>query len=458
LRRTDFSPAASEAEGDLGGAIHYTKRNPWGNLTADYGLRYRQDERDSPKGFSTTFREQRTFHDPDPVILDQPGMDLASIVVTKLDLSRVYRLGEDYTLATFGGRLEIHRVPTGHIADGETVWVEYRLAQSGSSETDATTQTFGFGQHFSFGLSLYYRGSREDRRSDPADALLDDRVRIHLLGARYGPGAFSLTAEYETQDSNTPYDTYRVNGGWSRRFAWGANAGLGAGWTKTLYRPPDERQIEYRTLSANLSQPLGQGLSFQGSALYRKSGDSVAGDDDGFETDLALTWKLRQVTCWLSYRFTRYEDDATRETSSAVRLRLVRDFCWPFTTADQRRRCGRGCAAAGGGRLRPSAWRAWRVAGRPGLCSGPRTPPSRGPRAPPSHGSASSDSCARLRTCVPGWRCPNACCASWSGPVSRTRCAAPATSSPRPAAVCGSRTRGDVAFTSWTWAGGPTRR
>ncbi len=326
FRRTDYDADARNDELDIGGALGYRKHNPWGILTANYGLRWQHDQRDSPAGVDAMHREQRTFRDPDPVVLYDAGTDPASIVITKADLTRTYQRDIDYAILEFGGTIEIHRRPAGRIADGETVWVEYAVVQSASATTNTTRQSYGIGQHFSFGLSLYYRGLRQDQSTTPSTAALDDNSRNHLLGARYSPGAFQITTEYETEESNTPYDAYRVNAGWSRRFDWGTHVGTAVGWSRTIYRPPDERTIENRTISATLTQPLNGNLMLQGTTLYRDQQDSVNGDDNGIELELSLRWSMHQVTCWLSYELDRYEDDPRRETAQTIRFKLVREF------------------------------------------------------------------------------------------------------------------------------------
>jgi hypothetical protein len=325
-RRTHYDADARQDELDLGGALQYRKQNPWGTLTANYGLRWERDQRDSPAGLAAAHREQHTFRDPDPVVLYDVGTDPASIVITKADLTRTYQRDVDYSILEFGGTIEIHRRPAGRIADGETVWVEYAVAQSASATTDTTRQTYGVGQHFRFGLSLYYRGLRQDQSTTPSTAALDDNSRNHLFGARYSPGALQITTEYETEASNTPYDAYRVNAAWSQRFDWGTHIGAAAGWSRTIYQPPDERTIENRTISGTLTQPLNGNLMLQGTTLYRNQQDSVNGDDSGVELELSLRWSLHQITCWLSYEYDCYQDDPRRESASTIRFKLVREF------------------------------------------------------------------------------------------------------------------------------------
>ena len=326
LRRTDYDPAARDDELEAGASLAYSKHNPWGTLTAHYGIRWEHDQRDSPGGFQALRREQRTFNPLDVIVLNDSGLDVGSIVITKLDLTQTYQLYRDYTILEFGGSVEIHRPLGSWIGAGETVWVEYSVLQSSSATTDTTRQTYGVGQNFGFGLSLYYRESRQDQSTTPSTATLDDNSRGRLVGARYSPGAIQLTAEYETEDSHASFDAYRVNAVWSRRFDWGTSLGVGAGWSLMAYQPPDERTIANRTISATLRQPLSASLMLQGAMLYRDQQDSVNGDDKGIEVDLSLRWTWHQVSAWLSYEFNHYVDDPRRETASTIRFKLVRDF------------------------------------------------------------------------------------------------------------------------------------
>ncbi len=326
MEKSDYGAGGNRDRLAFGPGFTYRKRNPWGRLAADYAYDETREETSAVGDTRLLTRELAVFQDPDPITLDASRVDAGSIVIIRQDFGRVYELGTDYSVLRFGNNMEIRRIPTGDIADGERVWVEFSGGLGGATSTSIVSHSYGIGQYFDFGLSIYYRGNRQDETIDPDEAVRARNIRNDLFGARYTIGPFYVSAERRTEESDVPFTESRVDVGWSRRFPSRGTLSLSAGWSNATYEPPDEREVLYRNLTATYSQPLASRLMFSGQASFRNQEDSVNGSDRGLDLDLTLRWTLRQVTCLAQYEFNRYEDDLRGDTWSQLMVKVIREF------------------------------------------------------------------------------------------------------------------------------------
>ena len=98
-------------------------------MNADYRIEGQETERSGGDQIISVIDESQTFNDPDPVILNEPNIILGSIVVTDITGTTVYQVNLDYTVLTFANRVELHRVPTGMISNGETVLIDFEKSR-----------------------------------------------------------------------------------------------------------------------------------------------------------------------------------------------------------------------------------------------------------------------------------------------------------------------------------------
>ncbi len=336
LHRQQFrtGPDVDRYGGQL--SFDYRKTNRWGVLLAGYRAGIERQKRTGGDRSVEILDEQHTFRDPDPVTLSGAHVDTGSIFITAEDRATVFYRGRDYTVRTVGDRVEVSRLPSGRIADGQTVLIDYTYRIVGNLTLDTTTQNFRLRQDFSFGLSPYYRLRRQDQTVTPADtagAIAED-ITAHTLGVEYRRGALRLGAEYEDRDSTIrPQKAWRLRASYNHNFEFGASGSLAARWSDVSYsesgRPGSAtpaRQVRLFTIEGRYRHPLTRRLTVEGSLLYRKGEDSYSGPDDGVDFDIALEWLIRQTEVRISYEFSQFEDDFARNESSTFYLQIRRKF------------------------------------------------------------------------------------------------------------------------------------
>jgi hypothetical protein len=310
-------------------SFDYRKKNPWGKLLADYRVRVQREDRQGSRRDVEAFEERRTFTDPNPVILQVQNIQPGSIRITDVNRLTLYQSGSDYILTPFADRIEIERVPTGRIADGETVLVSYVFTLGSDFELDTFSQQFGIRQNFKLGLSPYYRLRWQDQTLSPPDAQggIEDDITAHILGLEYRWEGLRLSAEYEDHDSTiNPHSAVRLTGDYRHRFKTGATGSVRARWTDMNRRPPQERQTEFFTLEGRYRHPILKGMVAEGMVLYRHEEDSLSGDDDGLDLDLSLEWLIRQTELRVTFEYGQFEDDFAESNHTSLFFQLRRKF------------------------------------------------------------------------------------------------------------------------------------
>lgn len=317
-------------------SFDYRKTNRWGVLLAGYraGIE-RQDRRGGNQNIEV-LDEEHTFHQRDPITLAGTNVDTGSIFVTADDRVTVFHRGQDFSIRTVGDRVEIERIPSGRIADGQTVLIDYSYQLIGNVRLDTTTQNFRLRQDFSCGLSPYYRLRWQDQTITPADtsgAIAED-ITSHVLGVEYRRGALRLGAEYEDRDSTIrPQKAWRLRASYNHNFKFGASGSLAARWSDVSYSSfarrgvaTAARGVKLFTVEGRYRQPITKSLTVEGSLLYRKGEDTYSGPDEGVDFDFALEWLIRQTEIRINYEYSQFEDNFARNDSSTLYVQIRRKF------------------------------------------------------------------------------------------------------------------------------------
>jgi hypothetical protein len=329
LQRQEY---ASGPEIDRYGAqasFDYRKTNRWGELRSNYRAGLEQQDRRGGFQRIEVLDERRTFQDPEPVVLASANIETGSIFVTAEDRTTYYMRGRDYTVYTVGDRVELRRVPTGEIADGETVLVDYVFSLGGDLELDTVMQHFELRQDFDWGLSPYYRLRWQDQTITPATAsgAIPEDITAHTFGLEYRRGSLRLGGEYEDHASTiNPYEAFRLSASYNHRFKSGAAGTVRVRWSDASHHRPDERRLELFTVETRYRHPLTRRLSVEGTLLYRTGTDTLTGDDEGFDLDLALEYIIRRTELRITYEYAQYEDAFARNDSSLLYVQLKRRF------------------------------------------------------------------------------------------------------------------------------------
>ncbi len=325
----DFDSGAQVDLYGVDGGLDYRKTNPWGVLRANYRAELEQEKRSGGAANAEIRDEQHTFQDPNPITLTNSNIVAGSIVITALDGSTHYQLGSDYLVRYLGTRVEIERVLTGRIADGETVLIDYVFNLGGNFTLDTVSQNFAIRQDFAFGLSPYYRLRWQDQTVSPRSATgaVPEDITAHVLGADYRWRMFRIGGEYEHHDSTiNPFEAVRFSGGYSQRFKSGAKGSVRAGWQSTSHGDPRDRETQYLSVEGRYRHPFTRRLTFEGAVLYRDGDDTLSGPNRGFDVDLSLEWFIRQTELRVTYDFGQFEDNFARNDSSTFFFQIRRRF------------------------------------------------------------------------------------------------------------------------------------
>lgn len=313
-----------------GGAdFRYFRHNPWGVLGVNYRVGLDLQDTSGGEQQFEVIDEGRTFADPKPIILSDPNTQVSSIRLLRADRTEVYQRGRDYRLREIANRVEIERVVTGRIQDGETVLVSYRYRIGGAYELETLSQSLEIRQDFDFGLTPYYRLHRQTQTLRPvtSDSVIPEDITAYAVGADYVRGSLKLNAEYEDYDSSiSPFVGYSLSADYSRRFASGGTGSFVARWSDLDFRGLQPRKTRLFTVTGGYKHPITPTMRVEGNASYRNQEDTISGDDEGVELDIGLEWFVRSTEFRVDYRFTMFEDDIVRRDSSTLFVQIKRRF------------------------------------------------------------------------------------------------------------------------------------
>ncbi len=326
-----FQEFASGLDIDRAGAqisFDYRKKNRWGNLQATWNMRFTTEDREGADRPIEVLDERQIFSDPEPVVLTNTNINLGSIFMTAEDRITVYRIGRDFTALPVGDRLELRRIATGRLPDGATVLIDYNFLAAGSFVLDTYGHDVNLRQNFEWGLSPYYRLRYQKQVLQPrtATGAAAEDISAHIFGAEYRKGSILLSAEYEGHASTiNPHEAVRLTADYTRRFKHGATGLLKGRWTDMHYTMP-RRDTSFFTVEGRYRYPIRSGLIVEAGVIYRRERDSLSGNDEGFDSDLALEWYIRETEIRLTFEYGEFDDDFSDNKFSTLFLQVRRRF------------------------------------------------------------------------------------------------------------------------------------
>lgn len=310
-------------------SFDYRKKNPWGVLLANYNVRVQREDRNGGTLDMEVTDEARVFQDPEPITLNNPNIVTSSIFITAEDRTTTYQQGRDYRVRQVGDFVEIERVPTGQIQDGQTVLVDYVFVLGGDFTLDTLTHNFGLRQNFAFGLSPYYRLRKQDQQLTPVDAtgITPEDITAHTIGAEFERGPLRATAEFEDHASTIiPFKATRLSADLTHKFDSGGTARLKTRWSDVTRTAPQNRETKFFTVEGRYRHNLTKALTVEGAVLYRTQQDTLSVDNKGVDVDLVLEWMYRQTEVRVTYELGRFEDDFAKNRNSYLFVQIRRRF------------------------------------------------------------------------------------------------------------------------------------
>jgi hypothetical protein len=276
----------------------YAQDNALGRLSANLAYNHTSTETRNGDQQGIVIGESVTFRDPLPAYLAQTDVNLFSLVVTDANRARTFLPVRDYVAVQVGRYTSLHRVPTGQIADRQTVLVTYTYRVMNDYSVRRERFDVRIQQDFKSGLSAYYAGSfqDEDRGAQQYLPFRERDVMRHRLGATYRRKLWSAGLEYEyNDDSIDPYHAVHANGDvvlWQK-----AGSQLDAKGTLShfCFWGADDLEQHNTTLldlGGAYRGLLARDLEATASALYRYENDSLAGITNGVDITAAVDWRI----------------------------------------------------------------------------------------------------------------------------------------------------------------------
>ncbi len=329
VRRQRFEPDLDITRWNGQANFTYRKTNRWGVLNASYGFRAERNDHEGSQQTRETIEEVHTFRDPDPITLGNRNVVPGSITVRAEDRVTYYHRGWDFSVQTVGNVVELHRLTSGRILDGDTVLIDYLFTVGGTFELDTIAHNFGLRQDFDFGLTPYYRFEWQDQTLSPsstAGAIAED-ITAHTVGMEYRKASLRLFVEYEDRDSTiNPLVSTRAGASYIHRYKSGAETSLHTRWMDTTHGEPNPRDVRFFTVEGRHRQPVTPTFTVEGAVLYRDGEDSVSDNTKGVEVSLSLEWYIRDTKIEMSVEHSEFEDEFTRNDSSALFVHVRREI------------------------------------------------------------------------------------------------------------------------------------
>jgi hypothetical protein len=329
LETKDFKDGPDLDRYNAYGGIRYRKQNPVGVLEASYRLGYQTIDNTGSDTVIPVFDEPQTFNDPFPVIINGQNIVESSIEITDLTGTTLYTLGLDYTVLKFPSRVEIYRIPTGRINNGQTVLVDYVLEPVPAYRLDQVRQNLLIRHEFDFGLAPYYRLDYQDQTVDPSDLVtpVPNDYDRHFLGLEYSDSKLSGRAEYQRSSGTfDTYDGYALSGSFTQRLGETGRLHLHGIWTRIDYTEPNERRAENLYAGGQYRQELVRHLDLEVTATYRALNDTFLGDSDGVDIKGLLELLYGKTTVRLGCDFSIFDTERVKREWMMLYLQLTREF------------------------------------------------------------------------------------------------------------------------------------
>lgn len=310
----------------------YSQDNTLGRFSANLSYNHAATDTRSGTQRGIVIGESVTFHDPLPAYLAKTDVDTLSVVVTDANRARTYLAGRDYFVVKLGRYTSLHRVPTGHVADAETVLVSYTYKVSQDYDVRRDRVDLRLQQDFKFGLTPYYAASLQWEDLDrPRYLTFQARdINRQRLGATYRRPRWSAGVEYEyNDDSIDPYQAVHANGDvvlWqSARQQLDGKATASRFWFRGA---ADLASHDTTLMDLGLSHRylLAEQLEANTSALYRYENDTLNGITHGVDLTTALEWKIGYFSLRLEAEYDVLNLPDSRDNSFSVWLKLKRDI------------------------------------------------------------------------------------------------------------------------------------
>jgi predicted CXXCH cytochrome family protein len=312
--------------------VDYTKKIPFGRLSADIGYTFDQQNNREQNSVVHVVNEAHTVTLPQPIILTSTAVVASSLVVRNTTGLIIYVEGVDYQVRAASGFVEISIILGGRITDGQTILLNYDLsAQPANRVTDNTYNAsvrYDIQMGLFTGVGLYGRWIKLDQTIDSStiNSFIPNSLNDYALGADYRRGELTVGAEHEWHQSTVqPYNADRYYVRYNHRAAPNLSVGADIEYSDfDYYTEPD--RVEYLQASANVSRSITSELTGTLSGTYLNDNDHASGTTNGYQATAELDWTHRQTHFYLQVRESILDGPAQSTSFESVWFGLRRKF------------------------------------------------------------------------------------------------------------------------------------
>ncbi len=273
-----------------------------------------------------------TFRDPLPAYLAQRNVQRFTIIVRDPVGIRLFLEGRDYLVLRTRDCTALQRMPTGFIADRQTVLVSYTYEVSDNFQINRDRIDLRVQEDLKFGLTPYYALSWQDEQIDPQRYLTygDRNINRNRLGAIYRRPRWSIGPEYEfNDDSVDPYQALHLNG--DVILLQNERQQLNARSSGSYFRFEglDELEARYSSLlDMGLTHRyiLAPRMEVSSSALFRFENDSLFGETQGVDLTSSVTYHIGQLTFSIEAEYDMLDLPASTDNSLGIWLKVRREI------------------------------------------------------------------------------------------------------------------------------------
>lgn len=295
-----------------------------GFLTLGYQGTLDHQNGDSSGGITTIFDEAHTLADGALTFLNQPAVDVSTILVNGEGHTITYLKDRDYLVIPQGALTQIARVSGGRIPNGSTVFISYSAAIPAASSYNSFDNTLLFRLSLWNGiLGFYGRWNLLNYSGDQIPLLrwIDDKT----VGVDSTCRWLRAGAEYEVADSNlAPFKRTRLFQSVNLEPSHDIAVGLDLDQNWTLFRDTNTRQTTYG-LAAHYRQQLTAHLA------WNAEGGVMIERGDSYNQNVAiartgLDWTRGKLTVKFNYEHGNQSTDTDLRNRNYLFLRIRRNF------------------------------------------------------------------------------------------------------------------------------------
>lgn len=281
----------------------------WGNLGLTAGLNEQYSSRSGSSGEVQISSEPHVLGTGNETYLDQPDVNLDSIIVTNSSGGVIYMNGIDYRVDLIGNSVLISRLPLGSIGEGQLVLVSYRYVRSSGYDDQVLTQQYGATVELFRSLFFGYRYLQANQTivsGPPPDRLSNSRIHLATVRFDEGWGESAFVYEDAVNNSDVSYTRWEASQWFRLRYANRLQANLRGYYGETDYRSYDDHKTTFGG-ATSLYWSLASWFRLSAEAyLERVDGRLQRAINAGGKADLEASYRLWSAK--IGYKYTDQND------------------------------------------------------------------------------------------------------------------------------------------------------